>query len=256
MVKTQYKLRDMLHYLKSEDDWLKKNKPETYETKDKECRDNIYEAVKENVEFFSRHPKMFTNQDLYFEISISSLDWKGLTLDEVLEIKEQFHQSATGLYGRRFDNSNHLLLRDGYGRKFLFSIYKHGSGYDIGIYDMSGSRLLVHFTTKENILTKDQIKLLQNSHNILMEQYEQEKQSSNRYEQIKKYSEYIKIEHTKNGHAQFEATVTVKKDIPIELTEYEIAKYTDGWNYCFGGKINKSSDTNNETIYHVIVYTD
>lgn len=256
VIKIKYKLRDMLHHLKSENDWLLKNEPEKYEIADKECKENIYEAVKENIEFFSKHPKMFANQTVYFEISISSLDYKNMTLDDVLEIKEQFYQSVTGLYGRRFDNSNHLLLSDGYGRKFLFSVYKNKSSYDVNVYDMSGQRLLVQFNTKENILNKEQIKLLNNSHNVLTEQYEQEKQSINRYEQIKKYTEYIKIERIKNGYAQYEAKVTIKKDIPIELSEYEIAKYTDNWNYCFGGKISNVSKTEDEKIYYVIVYTD
>ena len=248
----------MLHHLKSEDNWFLKNEPEKYEIADKECKENIYEAVKENIEFFSKHPKMFANQTVYFEISISSLDYRGMTLDDVLEVKEQFYQSATGLYGRRFDNSNHLLLRDVCGRKSLFSVYKNKSSYDVNVYDMSGQRLLVQFNTKENILNKEQIKLLNNAHNVLMEQYEQEKQSINRYEQIKKYAEYIKIENIKNGHAQYESRVTIKKDIPIELSEYEIAKYTDNWNYCFGGKINKNSYISNdkEDVYDVIVYID
>jgi 5-methylcytosine-specific restriction endonuclease McrA len=50
--------------------------------------------------------------------------------------------------------------------------------------------------------------------------------------------------------------VTIDKSIPIELSEHEIAKYTDDWNFCFGGNINKTREDDKVKVYHVKVYTD
>lgn len=77
-----------------------------------------------------------------------------------------------------------------------------------------------------------------------------------RYAQICKYSDYIRKENIKWGYAQYSCDVYVRKDIPIELTEHEIAKYADGWNFCFGGTISRGTGTETENVYKVTVYTD
>ena len=121
---------------------------------------------------------------------------------------------------------------------------------------MSGQRKLCTITTKNPQLTKEQVDELKNCHEKLMELYEKDKESANRYKQICKYKDYIWRENYKNGYAHYICDVYVRKDIPISLTEHEIAKYIDGWNYCFGGSINKIGTTETEDIYRVKVYTD
>lgn len=48
----------------------------------------------------------------------------------------------------------------------------------------------------------------------------------------------------------------VKKNIPIDISSTEIAKYADGWNYCFGGSINKIDENDEEIVYKVRINTD
>ena len=77
-----------------------------------------------------------------------------------------------------------------------------------------------------------------------------------KYEEIKKFAEYILVEVTGSGYAYVTKEVTVKKDIPIELSANEIAKYADDWNYCFGGSITKIREDDDAIVYHVKIYTD
>ena len=182
----------------------------------------------------------------------------GLTLDKFIEIKERFNNAVTGLFGLQYDNSASLIIADIFGHSFRASCYyrKHNKTYELCVWDMSGQRLLCQIVTKDPQLTEKQVDELEKCHDNLMESYEKSKTSANRYKQICKYKDYIRKDNYKTGYACYTYDVYVKKDIPIELTEYEIAKYVDDWNYCFGGSINKIGTTETEDVYRVKVHTD
>jgi hypothetical protein len=175
-----------------------------------------------------------------------------------MEIQERFNKATTGLFGLMYDNSAHIILTDGYGRPFSASCYyhKHIKTYELSVWDMSGQIRLYNLSTKNPQLTKEQVNEIQKCHDNLMEYYEKQKESTNRYHQICKYKDYIRKDNYNNGYAQYTCDVYVRKDIPIELTEHEIAKYIDNWNYCFGGRIRAAGETDTEHKYIITVFTD
>lgn len=250
-----YNLRDMLYHLKNKD-YIKYNGIEKYNENDKYLKENIYEAIKDNINFFAHHSKLYQNQDILFQIPISCFNNLKLNLDELFEIQNRFISSATGLYGKKYDNCAWILLSDSYGRLFRTYIHKVGNGYGLNIYDSSGRILLVSISTKTNELTKDEIALLQSAWDLLMKYYEDQKRSKERYEEIKRHRDYIKVEHLKTEYASKYYKVTVSKDIPIELSSDELAKYCDGWNYCFGGNCSLVKEDDESKVYSVVVYTD
>jgi hypothetical protein len=126
----------------------------------------IYDAVKDNVEFFALNKFLPSNTDICLEVSTWGFD-RGMTLDDLFEIQERFHKSATGLYGRRYDNNTKLMLSDCYGNLFTMSIYKHSTGiyakeplYELSVWSSSGQTNLLSISTKNKVLTRDQIKQL------------------------------------------------------------------------------------------------
>ena len=226
-----------------------------------ECKEQLYDAVEDNVNYFTNWKEncLSGNADIYYSIPMSHFEpfW-GLTLDKFLEIKDRFNKAATGLFGFQYDNCAHIVLTDTYGRPFIASCYyhEHTKSYELHVYSMNGQTSLCRITTKNPQLTKEQICEMQKCHDNLMEYYEQQKASANRYQQICKYKDYIRQDNYTKGYAQYTCDIYVRKDIPIELTEHEIAKYVDGWNYCFGGKIFACGETDTEQRYRLTVYTD
>ena len=253
----KYNLRNLLWHMK-----YKGLKDEA--EKIVECKEQLYDAIEDNINYFTNYKEnhLIANPDVFYSIPISnfrnSYYGESLTLDKFIEIKERFNNAATGLFGLKYDNSASIILTDLYGHPFIAGCYyhKHNKTYELYVYDMSGQRCLCTIITKNPKLTKEQVDELNKCHDKLMEKYEEEKESSNRYKQICKYKDYIRKDNYKSGYAHYTCDVYVRKDIPIELTEHEIVKYIDNWNYCFGGSIYKSGETESELIYRVKVHTD
>lgn len=109
---------------------------------------------------------------------------------------------------------------------------------------------------EDDCFTDDQKIQIMNIHELKQKYDSRKKKSKDRYEEICKYKEYIGIERISNKYGRYDSVVKVKKTIPIKLKPDEVAKYIDDWNYCFGGKINSISETEEETIYNITVYTD
>ena len=225
-----------------------------------ECKEQLYDAIEDNVNYFTNWKEncLSGTANMYYSIPMSHFEpfW-GLTLDKFLEIKDRFNKSATGLFGFQYDNCAEIVLTDIYGRPFRANCYKgFDKSYELCIYSMDGGISLYRLTTKNPQLTREQVNEMQKCHDNLMEYYDQQKASANRYQHICKYKDYIRRDNYSKGYAQYTCDVYVRKDIPIELTDHEIAKYIDGWNYCFGGKISAIGETDTERMYRVTVYTD
>jgi hypothetical protein len=226
-----------------------------------ECKEQLYDAIEDNVSYFTNWKEncLSGSADICYSIPMSHFEpfW-GLTLDKFKEIEDRFNKAATGLFGFQYDNCAHIVLTDLYGHPFKASCYYHEytKSYELCVYSMNGQISLCRITTETPQLTKEQVKEMEKCHDNLMEYYEKQKASTNRYQQICKYKDYIRADNYTKGYAQYTCDVYVRKDIPIELTEHEIAKYIDDWNYCFGGKICASGETGTELKYKVTVYTD
>ena len=248
----KYNLRNLLWHMKHKG---LKDEPERVA----ECKEQLYEAIEDNIDYFRNYKEnhLIANPDIYYTIPMSKFN-HGLTLDKFIEIKERFNKAATGLFGLQFDNSASILLTDLCGRSYISGCYyhEHSKTYELCVYDMTGCIKLCNICTKNPKLTKEQVDELEKCHNKLMELYEESKESSNRYQQICKYKDYIRKEDVKGGYAHYTCKVYVRNDIPISLSQHEIAKYADNWNYCFGGSISKIGMTDTETIYSVKVHTD
>ena len=251
----KYNLRDLLWHMKH-----KGLKDEA--EKIAECKEHLYDAIEDNIDYFRNYKEnhLIANPHMYYTVHISM--FKGglngaLTLDKLIEIKERFNKAATGLFGLQFDNSASIVLTDLFGHSFVSSCYYHdyNKTYELCVWDMTGCRRLCTICTKNPKLTKEQIQELEDCHNKLMEIYEEEKESHNRYQQICKYKDYIRKEDVRGGYAHYTCKVYVRNDIPISLSQHEIAKYADNWNYCFGGSIQKIGMTDTETVYSVKVHT-
>jgi len=250
----KYNLRNLLWHLK-----YKGQKDEAERIA--ECKEQLYDAVEDNINYFTNYTEnhLVANPDLYYSIPMSHLESSyGLTLDKFIEIQERFNKAATGLFGLKYDNSAHLILTDIFGNSFIAycSYEQHTKSYKLYIWDMSGQISLYSLSTKNPQLTHEQVNEIEKCQSNLLEHYEKRRESANRYQQICKYKDYIRRANYTNGHAQYTCDVYVRKDIPIELTEHEIAKYIDNWNYCFGGKIYAAGETDTERRYHITVYTD
>ena len=224
-----------------------------------ECKEQLYDAVEDNINYFTnwKENHLVSNPDVFYSIPMSHFNsYYGLTLDKFIEIEEKFNKAATGLFGLEYDNSASIIITDIFGHPFIAHCHYNNKSYEFNVWDMSGQRHLCKIVTKDSQLTKEQVNELEKCHDKLMEQYEQMKESANRYQQICKYKDYIRKDNYKNGYAQYTCDVYVRKDIPIELTEHEIAKYIDDWNYCFGGSIYIVGETETERIYKVTVHID
>lgn len=250
----KYNLRNLLWHMK-----YKGLKDEA--EKIAECKEQIYDAVEDNINYFTNWKEncLISNPDVFYSIPMSHFEpFYGLTLDKLIKTQERFNNAATGLFGLQYDNSASIILTDIYGHPFVSHCRyaSHSKSYELNIWDMTGRIHLYSISTKNSQLTKEQVDEMKKCHNKLMEYYEKQKESANRYQQICKYKDYIRKDNYKNGYAQYTCDVYVRKDIPIELTEHEIAKYIDNWNYCFGGSIYAAGETETERIYRVTVHTD
>lgn len=248
----KYNLRNLLWHMK-----YKGRKDEA--EKIAECKEQLYDAIEDNIDYFNNYKEnhLVSNPDIFYSIPISHFEsYYGLTLDKFIEIEERFNKAATGLFGLKYDNSASIIITDCFGHPFIAHCRYNNKSYEFNVWDMSGQQHLHKIITKNPQLTKEQVDELGKCHNKLMEQYEQMEESAKRYQQICKYKDYIRKDNYKNGYAHYTCDIYVRKDIPIELTEYEIAKYIDNWNYCFGGSIYKSGETETEIVYRVKVNTD
>lgn len=249
-------LRDLLHYLKYD---LKKNNPEEYKKADDICKEELYEMITNDVDYFTNNVYCNLN-NVFYTIPISVL--RRHKPSEICELARRFNKSATGIYGLKFDNQTHLAVTDCYGTPFLLSAYSPNgyivSSYEFRVYNMNGQGLLYSFdeSLKEDKFSKEHLDELERMRDYQKAYYDKIEASHNRYEEIKKCKDYISIKVTGSGYAHCIKEVTIKKDIPIQLTTNEIAKYADGWNYCFGGSISKIREDENETVYRVRINTD
>lgn len=152
-------LRDLLHIFKDRKGWLKENHPEKYQEKLNEyyaC--DLHKEIREIVEWFAKHPKLYTNQDIHFEISISNIKNKNMTLDDIIKIKEKFNKVATGIFGLYYDNCANLIMSDTFGHLYSVGVHKNNnSTYNFHLWDDSGASSLLSFTTKNNLLSKEEI---------------------------------------------------------------------------------------------------
>lgn len=226
-----------------------------------ECKEQLYDVIADNIAYFTNYSEnhLISNPDVFYSIPMSHFEpFHGLTLDKLIEIQDRFNNAATGLFGLKYDNCADIILTDIYGHPFraCCRYENHSKSYVLNIYSMNGQVLLYSISTKDPQLTREQADEMTKCHDNLMEHYEKQQASANRYKQICQYKDYIRKANYVNGYAQYTCDVYVRKDIPIELTEHEIAKYIDGWNYCFGGKIYAAGETETECRYHITVYTD
>lgn len=249
-------LRDLLHYLKHD---MKKNNPEEYKKKDKRCQEKLYDMIVNDVDYFTNDVYCNLNEVIY---SIPIYVLERHKPSEICELDRKFNKSATGIYGLKFDNQTHLAITDLYGNPFLLIAYSphgyHVNCYEFYIYNMNGQGLLYHFTESldKDEFSKEHLDALWEMKDYQKAYYDKIESDCNRYKEIKKYKDYISIEYTGSGYAYSIKEVTVKKNIPIELSTNEIAKYADDWNYCFGGSISKIREDDNETVYRVRINTD
>ena len=166
----KYNLRNLLFYMKY------KNTANNSDRISK-CKENLYEAVKENVEFFTNSDNyMYANPKMYFTVPMSSLlQPNGMTLDKLIEIQEQFNTSATGLFGLKYDNLASIVLIDSYGHPFLAHCGKDNwyNIYGLCVWDMTGSIPLCCLSTKDNKLTNEQYAALCKCHEKLVKHYKE-----------------------------------------------------------------------------------
>lgn len=249
-------LRDLLFHLKSRDGWLKKNRPEEYEAMDKRCKEELYNMVAKEVEYFSK--KVYCNlNEVIYTIPISIL--RRNKPSDIYELQQRVNGLATGVFGFEYDNQTSLAVTNCYGSPFRMYVSAYDKKYyEFTIYNSNAQGILYRFSElkKDDSFTKEHLDELEKIEEYQKEYYKKLEEDRNRYIEIKKYAEYIKIERVSSGYAHCIKEVTVKKDIPITLTSSEIAKYADSWNYCFGGSISKIREDNNETVYRVRINTD
>ena len=162
----KYNLRNMLGHMT-----LKNFDKET--NKVVECKKNLYDAVKENVEFFNNSDNIrIANQRMYFTVPMGDLNpVTGITLDKLIEIQDRFNTAATGLFGLKFDNLATIVLTDIYGHPFIAHCYKNKSGYNLHVWDMTGTKTLCYIDTEDNRLTNEECRELRQCHDKLVEYY-------------------------------------------------------------------------------------
>lgn len=253
-------LRDLLHHLKN--DYLKNNNPDTYKERDDYCKENIYNQVKNNVEYFANHNnRVCNNANVYFEIPISCL-FK-MKPSELCELSRKFNKTATGVFGLQYDSSAKLIITDHNNNAYLLACYSplgySVKDYEILVYNLSGYGCLLSFTIplKDNKFTKEQLKEFNRISDIVEENKQNEIKSKQRYKELKTYEgTYLIRKYISSGYAHKVVEVEVMNNIPTEITTDEIAKYSDDWNYCFGGKITLVKTTDNSKIYSVRISTD
>ena len=247
-------LRNLLYYYKTgldvSEDRVKKT--------DQECRKYIYEDVVDTVKYFSS--KQNCMQNVNFEISPYQL--VRMKPSEICELYNRFNKTATGIFGLDYDNKTNMILEDMRGNKYhILPLSPKGynvSCYKLSFYNENGVGFICKMSVSlaDDCFTNDQKNQIINIHELKQEYDDRKKKSKDRYEEICKYKEYISIERISNGYRRYNSVAKVKKTIPIKLKPDEVAKYIDDWNYCFGGRINSISETEEETVYNITVYTD
>lgn len=247
-------LRNLLYYYKTgldvSEDRVKKT--------DQECRKYIYEDVVDTVKYFSS--KQNCMQNVNFEISPYQL--VRMKPSEICELYNRFNKTATGIFGLDYDNKTNMILEDMRGNKYhILPLSPKGynvSCYKLSFYNENGVGFICKMSVSlaDDCFTNDQKNQIMNIHELKQEYDDRKKKSKDRYEEICKYKEYICIERISNGYRRYNSVAKVKKTIPIKLKPDEVAKYIDDWNYCFGGRINSISETEEETVYNITVYTD
>lgn len=243
-------LRDLLHYLKYKDESDK-----DYQEYDKVCREKLYDMVTDNVKYFVGDVYCNLDNVVYM---LPSYTMNKLSPKEIYELQNRFNKSATGIYGLKYDNQTNLALMDLYGNPYLMYVFTEKDNYDFNFYNMNGQGLLYSFSEpkdSKNIST-EHFKELRKLRDFQIDYFKKKEADRNRYQEIKKYSEYIDVRTIGSGYVHMLKEVHIKKNIPIKLSENEIAKYADGWNYCFGGNITKMDEDENETVYRVKIHTD
>lgn len=260
-------LRDLLHYLKN--DYLKNNKPDTYKERDDYCKENLYNQVKNDVEYFSNHNnKVCTNANVYYEIPIGCLH--RMKPSELCDLSRRFYKSATGLFGLQYDSLTHLILTDHNDNAYLLSCMSPDGysvkDYQIRVYNLHGYGCLLSFyiSLKEDKFTQDQLKEFNRLAEIVEENKQREIKSKQRYQELKTYEgTYLFRKYISGGYAHKNVEVEVMNNIPTDISIDEIAKFADDWNYCFGGEIGMRSKTKEEQelnrdsiIFSVRIHTD
>lgn len=225
---------------------------------DRECRKYIYEDIVDTVKYFSSKQNCIQNIDFV----ISPYQITRMKPSEICELYNRFNKTATGIFGLNYDNKTNMILGDLRGNKYhilpLSPKDYNVSSYELYFYNENGLGLIYKMTVslEDDCFTDDQKIQIMNIHKKKEEYDEKKKKSMDRYKEICKYKEYINIERISNGYGKYTSVARIKKPIPIELKPDEVAKYIDGWNYCFGGRINNISETDEETIYNITIYTD
>ena len=138
-----------------------------------ECKENLYDAIKENVEFFnSSDNHMYANPKMYFTVPMGNLNpHTGMTLDKFIEIQEQFNTAVTGLFGLKYDNLAYIVLTDIYEHPFIANCKKIGNKYNLHVWDITGTITLFNIQTKNNRLTNEECRELNKCHKKLMQIY-------------------------------------------------------------------------------------
>lgn len=248
-------LRNLLYYYKTDSCYVSKKEIEKH---DQECREYIYDDVVDTVKYFSNKQNCMLNVN--FEISPYVL--VRMKPSEICELWIRFNKTATGIFGLNYDNKTKMVLEDLKGNRYcILPLSPKGynvSDYELYFYNENGVDLIYEITVslEGDCFTNEQKNQIINIHKLKQEYDNRKKKSKDRYEEICKYKEYINIERISNGYGRYTSVAKVKKTIPIKLKSDEVAKYIDDWNYCFGGKINSISETDEETIYNITVYTD
>ena len=243
-------LRDLLHYLK-----YKNESDKDYQEYDIVCKDKLYDMVTDNVKYFVSD--VYCNLDnVVYMLPLYTMN--KLSPKELYELQDRFNKSATGIYGLKYDNQTNLAVTDLYGNPYLMYIIAYSDNYQFNFFNMNDQGLLYSFSESKNSknISTEHFKEIRKLKNYQIDYFKQKEEDKNRYKEIKKYSDYIDVKHISTGYAHVVKEVHIKKAIPIKLTENEIAKYADGWNYCFGGVISKISENENEIVYKVKIYTD
>lgn len=166
----KYNLRNLLSYMKY------KNTANDSERISK-CKENLYDAVKENIEFFGDSKNhMYANPRMYFTVPMANLNPQtGMTLDKFIEIQEQFNTAATGLFGLKFDNLASIVLTDIHGHPFVAHCWKHGNTYDLHVWDITGTKTLFFIETNNDRLSNEECRELNKCHDKMIEYYKNEK---------------------------------------------------------------------------------
>ena len=90
---------------------------ENYELQEQYCKEHLYEAVKENVEYFRKFNlcKM--------SVIVSAERLLSMNFDKVYELKENYNKAVVGIFGKTFDNCTSILMEVD-EQLFTYNIYK------------------------------------------------------------------------------------------------------------------------------------